>query len=373
MPSYLYIHVPFCVKKCLYCDFISFPFDDSSAGNYLEALIKEITIRSTRAEELETIYVGGGTPSLMPERFLGDLFLCLHDSFTFSHHSEITIEANPGTLCKEKLALFHSSGVNRISLGAQSFQDGELKALGRIHTAQQAATSLKLARGAGFENISLDLMYGVPGQTCDTWKDTLRRAVELGPTHISAYELTPEKGTPLVGLLEKRTMELPDEEDVLAMYDYAIDYLSARGYEQYEISNFSLSGYRCRHNLNYWNRGEYLAAGAGAHSFSAGIRSRNTARLSTYIERLRAGTLPEEESLQITRFDEMRERLFLGLRKTEGIPVPDSEEGSDLLAAAGELIEKGYLNLADNRLRLTRKGIVLSNTVIVSLFENLGL
>jgi oxygen-independent coproporphyrinogen-3 oxidase len=219
----------------------------------------------------------------------------------------------------------------------------------------------------------MDLMYGVPGQTIATWRDTLEKVVLLGPSHISAYELTPEKGTPLFGLLEEKKIGLPDEEQVLTMYDHVIDYLAANEYAQYEISNFALPGYRCQHNINYWDRGEYLAAGAGAHSFIAGVRSKNTGNIRAYIERVGAGMIPVEESTRIQDAEAMRERLFLGLRKTEGITVADSQGGSNLMAAAAELIEKGYLELTGERLRLTRKGMVLSNTVIVTLFDKLGL
>jgi oxygen-independent coproporphyrinogen-3 oxidase len=370
--GYLYIHVPFCVRKCIYCDFISFRFDEKTAEDYAGALCKELILRKTQADELKTVYVGGGTPSLMPGKFFIDLFSCLRENFRIRTGAEITVEANPGTLSGKKLDLLHSLGVNRVSLGIQSLQDGELTALGRIHTARQATTSFEMAREAGFENISIDLMYGTPGQTVDTWHDTLRRAVQLGPTHISAYELTPETGTPFSFLLGEGRIELPDEEEVLEMYDHAIDYLSAYEYAQYEISNFALPGYRCLHNVNYWNRGEYLAAGAGAHSFIGGVRSRNTGTIPTYVERLKADMLPGEDSSRIPDDEAMRERLFLGLRKAEGIPLENSSDGSTL-SAASELIEMGYLEMADAHLRFTRRGMVLSNTVIVTLFEKLGL
>jgi oxygen-independent coproporphyrinogen-3 oxidase len=370
--DYLYIHVPFCVRKCIYCDFTSFPFDEQAAEDYTDALCRELTLRKSQADELKTIYFGGGTPSLMSGEFFTDLFSCLRVNFRLSPEAEITVEANPGTLSAAKLDLLRSLGVNRISLGMQSLRDAELTALGRIHAARQAIASLEMARKAGFENISLDLMYGIPGQTIDTWKETLGKVVQLGPTHISAYELTPEKGTPLCSLLGQGRIELPDEEQVLAMYGHAIDYLSAHKYAQYEISNFALPGYRCLHNINYWNRGEYLAAGAGAHSFIAGVRSRNTGNIPTYVERLKADMLPQEDSSLIPDDEAMRESLFLGLRKAEGIPLENSSDESTL-SAASELIEMGYLELADAHLRFTRRGMVLSNTVIVTLFEKLGL
>ncbi len=374
MADYLYIHIPFCVRKCLYCDFTSVPYDEEQANNYAEALCKELVLKKHEAGNLKTVYIGGGTPSLMSEQFFEILFSCLTANFRFAPQAEITVEANPGTLSKAKLGILVSMGINRISFGIQSFQDNELKALGRIHTSREAVTALEMAKKAGLTNISLDLMYGIPGQTSATWRDTLKNAVKLAPSHISAYELTPEKGTPLFCLLEEKRIELPDEERVLEMYDDAIDYLAANDYGHYEISNFARPGFTCRHNMNYWNRGEYIAAGAGAHSFIAGVRTRNTGNIPVYIDRLRTGTLPVEESLTISATEALREQLFLGLRKTDGIPLAGLEPtGINITEAAAELIEEGYLEIAGENLRLTRKGLVLSNTVIVTLFEKLGL
>ncbi len=374
MADYLYIHIPFCVRKCLYCDFTSVPYDEEQADDYVEALCKELALKKHQAGNLKTLYIGGGTPSLMSDKFFEILFSCLTANFRFASHPEITVEANPGTLSKAKLGILVSLGINRISFGIQSFQDNELKALGRIHTSREAMTALEIARKTGLTNISLDLMYGIPGQTIATWRDTLKNAVELAPSHISAYELTPEKGTPLFCMLEEERIELPGEEIVLGMYDDAIAYLAENDYGHYEISNFARPGFRCRHNQNYWDRGEYLAAGAGAHSFIAGVRTRNTGNIPVYIERLRAGTLPLEESLAISAPEALREQLFLGLRKTDGIPLAGMEPTRvNITEAAAELIEEGYLEIAGGNLRLTRKGLVLSNTVIVTLFEKLGL
>jgi oxygen-independent coproporphyrinogen-3 oxidase len=374
MADYLYIHIPFCVRKCIYCDFTSVPYDEQQAKDYADALCRELSLRKIYAGELKTIYIGGGTPSLMSEQFFEIIFSHLTAHFRLALQPEITVEANPGTLSDAKTTFLLSVGVNRISFGVQSFQNDELKALGRIHTSREAMTALETAKKAGFKNVSLDLMYGIPGQTITTWHDTLKKAVKLAPSHFSAYELTPEKGTPLFSLLEQKKIELPGEEIVLEMYDDAIDYLAANEYAHYEISNFARPGFRCRHNLNYWDRGEYLAAGAGSHSFVAGVRTRNTANIPLYIERLRAGSLPVEGSLTISATEALREQLFLGLRKTDGIPLAALKPtGVNIAEAAAGLIEEGYLEIADENLRLTRKGIVLSNTVIVTLFEKMGL
>ncbi|MDA8433417.1 MAG: radical SAM family heme chaperone HemW, partial [Nitrospiraceae bacterium] len=232
MADYLYIHVPFCARKCFYCDFASFPFEEQEARSYTDALCRELAIKKNQAGELKTVYIGGGTPSLMPDRFFRDLFSCLRDNFSLSAAPEITVEANPGTLTEAKLGLLLRGGVNRLSIGIQSFQDTELKALGRIHNAKEAAAAVEAAQKTGFTNISLDLMYGIPGQTIASWQETLKRAENLRPAHISAYELTPEKGTPLFGLLEEEKIRLPEEGVVLGMYDCVIDYLSAHGYAQ---------------------------------------------------------------------------------------------------------------------------------------------
>lgn len=374
MPDYIYVHVPFCVRKCIYCDFTSFPFNEQTAKAYTDALCRELILRRGHAGELKTVYIGGGTPSLMPGEFFNHLFSCLRDNFRFSLHPEITVEANPGTLGDMKLELLLLRGVNRISFGIQSFQDGELLTLGRIHTSFEAVAAVEIAKKIGFENISVDLMYGIPGQTIYTWRETLKKVTQLGPSHISAYELTPEKGTPLFVMLEEKRIELPDEERVLEMYDYAIDFLASNGYEQYEISNFATPGYRCLHNINYWDRGEYIAAGAGAHSFVEGVRRKNTCNIQSYIEQLKEGRLHEEESAEIPAAEEMRERIFLGLRKTDGIALAGLEKmGINVIEAATGLIEEGYLTTTGENLRLTRKGMVLSNSVIVTLFEKLGL
>jgi oxygen-independent coproporphyrinogen-3 oxidase len=224
-------------------------------------------------------------------------------------------------------------------------------------------------------------MYGIPGQTMDSWKASLRNAVELSPTHISTYELTLEENTPLYAIIKSDTIAMPNEDLILEMYDHTIDYLAGHGYKHYEISNFALPGFKCSHNLNYWNRGEYIGAGAGAHSFVNGVRARNIADVNKYIDSLNIGIIPETESFMITPAESLKEIIFLGLRKTEGINAKDNPSSTiydrealkKLIDASGEMICEGYLELNEDYLRLTRKGIVISNTIIVKLFEKLGL
>ena len=374
MVEFLYIHIPFCVTKCIYCDFLSIPYDANLAERYTEALCRELELKREQAQVLKTVYIGGGTPSILPEPCLEKIFTCIKDHYTVTSAAEITIEANPGTLTEQKVKAMLSGGVNRLSLGVQSFIDSELSTLGRIHTAEEAVRSVHIAHSAGLNNLSLDLMYGIPGQTISSWKDTLSTAIALCPNHVSAYELTPEKGTHLTHLLETGSLVLPAEDPVLEMYDCAIDTLTASGYEQYEISNYAIPGYRCSHNINYWSRGEYLAAGAGAHGFIRGRRSRNTENIRDYIENLSRDVIPEAESSEITCEEALREFIFLGMRKTEGIRLSDADElGMKIAEAAAGLVREGLAELTCGHIRLSRKGLPLANAVIVRLLTGLGL
>jgi oxygen-independent coproporphyrinogen III oxidase len=378
MPDYLYIHIPFCIRKCLYCDFFSVPYSQSSAESYVDALCKELSIKRNPAQSLKAIYIGGGTPSLLPGECFTKLFQCLRDNFLFSDAAEITVEANPGTLDESKVNAMISSGVNRLSVGVQTFHDNELKLIGRIHNAEDAFRSIDLIRRTGIKNYSIDLMYGLPCQTSESWRKSLEKAVGLSPSHISTYELTLEENTPFYDLLRSFP---PNEDLVLEMYNHAIDILEGSGYGHYEISNFALPGFKCLQNINYWDRGEYMGAGAGAHSFVNGVRRRNIADVSKYIDNLKAGLVPEVEPAVITPSEALKETIFLGLRKMEGLNVenlyppdfPESDKGRNLINVAAELLDEGYMELRGEYLRLTGKGIVISNTIIVKLFEKLGL
>ncbi len=414
MTDYLYIHIPFCIKKCLYCDFFSVPYNAKTAVNYTDALCKELSLKKDSAQSLKAIYIGGGTPSLLPDECFMKLFQCLRNNYHFSPDIEITVETNPGTINESKIPTMLDAGANRFSIGVQSFQDDELKFLGRIHNSGDATRTIETLIKHGIENFSIDLMYGIPGQTMDSWKASLRNAVELSPTHISTYELTLEENTPLYKLIKSPppplcqrgdnfkptdvefkspplakggkggfsgNIALPDEEIVLDMYNHTIDYLAGHGYEHYEISNFALPGFKCSHNLNYWNRGEYIGAGAGAHSFVNEVRTNNIADVTRYIDSLNIGIIPETESFMITPAESLKEIIFLGLRKTEGINAKDNPSSTiydrealkKLIDASGEMICEGYLELNEDYLRLTKKGIVISNTIIVKLFEKMGL
>ena|SRR4030042_3084548 len=384
MPDSLYIHIPFCIRKCIYCDFFSVPYDKSAAQAYIEALCWELILKKDSAQALKTVYIGGGTPSLLPDECLTQLFICLKDNFSFSSDIEITIEANPGTINESKINTLFSLGVNRLSIGIQSFNDNELKVLGRIHSSEDALSSIEMIKNAGLNNFSVDLMYGIPGQTMESWKDSLLKASGGSPRHISTYELTVEENTPLSRFIESGEVIIPDEDLILEMYNYAIDYLGGCGYKQYEISNFAMPGFECMHNLNYWDRGEYIGAGAGAHSFINEIRSINTKDIKSYIEILTEGKSVEMEPIRLFPPEALKEFIFLGLRKIKGININtpicipplirgDIRGCNSILDASKELTTEGYLEFDRGYLRLTRKGLVISNTVIVKLFEKLGL
>lgn len=374
MADFLYVHIPFCLRKCLYCDFLSVPYENALAGKYIDALCEEVTLRKHSIGKLKALYVGGGTPSILADSSLRRLFDCLRENIAFSPMAEITIEANPGTLTEQSVHAMLSSGVTRISMGVQSLHDRELKTLGRIHSADDARRSAELLKSCGMQNLSLDLMYGIPGQSAGTWQETLTSAVELSLSHISAYELTPEKGTPIYDLICSGESVLPDEETIVEMYKYAIDYLGSTGYGHYEISNFARPGARCLHNLNYWNRGEYAGIGAGAHSFTGGMRSANTSSIKEYISRLSAHVVPSGEMQAVTSAEALKEFIFLGLRKREGISMREAaSRGINIASRCRELFDQGFLAADGTHVRLTGKGLVISNTIIVKLFELLGL
>lgn len=397
MPEFLYIHIPFCIQKCIYCDFFSVSYDEPLARKYVDALCKELILKKDSAKISKTIYIGGGTPSLLPNDCFRQLFNCLRNNFDFSSSAEITVEANPGTINESKINTMLSLGVNRLSIGIQSFNNDELKTLGRIHSSEDASRSIEIIKKEGINNFSVDLMYGIPGQTMDSWHNSISTAVGLSPTHISAYELTLEENTPLYKLIQSHKIQMLDEELILEMYNHAIDYFASCGYEHYEISNFALPGFKSTHNLNYWDRGEYIGVGTGAHSFINGRRSNNAKDITRYIEDLNTGIIPEIESAKPASAEALKEFIFLGLRKTEGININelppfipplsrgdihtsiphltrgDIGEYNSFLDASKELIDEGYLEINRGYLALTRKGIVISNTIIVRLFERLRL
>lgn len=369
MAGYLYIHIPFCLKKCIYCDFYSVSDSKFIIGAYMTALCKELEMRKEYIGKLCGIYIGGGTPSILKEKDIATIMDKIRSTCHISAAAEITSEANPGTLTESGIKGMLNAGINRISIGVQSLRDKELSLLGRMHDAAEAIAAVTTARKSGFGNISLDLIYGIPGQDLVSWKRTLEKIVSLHSEHISAYELTPEKNTVLYEQLEKGRLHLPDEDEVAEMYYTAIDILTEAGYKHYEISNFALPNLQCRHNLNYWDRGEYLGIGAGAHSFLNGRRISNICDVRQYIHDVELGTSPIAEETLLTRREEIEETLFLGLRKTDGfdielIPANITEH---LKEALDDLSHQGLLDLSGGHIKLTRKGLIICNSVIVRL------
>jgi oxygen-independent coproporphyrinogen-3 oxidase len=389
MPRSLYIHIPFCLKRCIYCDFVSGIYNPDKAETYIEALITELS-NIPDGMPLSNLYIGGGTPTALHAGTLSRLLNTTFNRFKFIDNYEATIEANPGTLDQNKLRVLQSSGINRISMGVQSFNDNELDFLGRIHSSAEAEQAVRMAGNAEFSSIGIDFIYGIPGQTIDSWKKTLEKADSLKPQHISAYELTLEEGTVLHNMTlpprftkggqqrdhiitDTEQVYLLEEEQITEMYEYAIDYLTSRGYIHYEISNFAKPGHFCRHNLSYWDRGEYYGAGLGAHSFIDGKRSRNTDDPDEYIKFTAENKNLMKYSEDISEDMAFSEAIFLGLRKTGGINAGylSRRYNKSITNCFGDEIRElkgaGLLDVissdcsCDTTLKLTRKGLMLSN------------
>ncbi len=366
----LYLHFPFCEKKCDYCDFLSFSSDLSTKEAYAAALIREIVAYQKTAESclVGSIFLGGGTPSVMPARLLKEIFSALAASFEIAGDAEITMEMNPGTVSEDNLS-FAADSINRVSLGVQSFHDEELKMLGRIHTRKQAVDSVSLLKKAGIKNLNIDLMSGIPGQTVRSWRDNLDQAIALDVPHISAYSLIVEEGTPFFDRYQNGD-HLPDEDAERQMYYDTRKYLAGAGCLRYEISNYAKEGYECRHNLRYWRRGPYIGLGLGASSLFDHKRWKNTESLKQY---LRDSADPQKIARDLTPLDtrdEMEEFMFLGLRTMRGV----SEEtfkaafhrsmGDVYGAVLTRQIEEGFMKKIGDRYALTDRGIDVSNRIL---------
>ena len=378
----VYIHIPFCVKKCDYCDFLSCPVDDETKEKYVTALYKEIEWAKECLEEyqVDTVFIGGGTPSILDGQQIEKIIESLRRAAKISDDAEITIECNPGTLDKEKLEAYKSAGINRISLGLQSANDDELKTIGRIHNYDEFVESYKMAREARFKNINVDLMSALPGQTVESYKETLEKIVALNPEHISAYSLIVEDETPLKDRVESGSVELPNEDDEREMYYLTKEILEKNNYKRYEISNYAKDGYECRHNIGYWKRVEYLGFGVGAASLFKEKRFSNTSDITRYINMLERDVMNADEVWEsineseeiLQPKDEMEEFMFLGLRMTDGISKSDFKEifGKDIDSVYGDVLEKlekqGLICLNDDIIKLSDKGIDISNIVLAN-------
>jgi oxygen-independent coproporphyrinogen-3 oxidase len=371
----LYIHIPFCWQKCGYCSFVSYAGQEGLIPQYIQALKDEMKLRS-RHEPVGTVYFGGGTPSLLTVRQAGELLDTMKRAFNISAVQEVSLEANPGTVSLAYLRELLGMGINRISLGVQNFNDGELQCLGRIHTAAEATQAFRLAGRAGFNNINLDLIYGIPGQGLGSWRSNLQKALELSPQHISLYSLTLEEGTPMSAQVGKGDLELPSNNALAEQYELAEELLGNSGYQHYEISNWALPDYECRHNLTYWQYQPYLGLGLAAHSFLQSRRQANTSNLEKYLLSIEQGQVPLEMDEHIDVEMQLSEAMILGLRLTRGLQLERITADYNInplekfAAPIAEMQQAGLLILEDGYLRLTPRGRLLGNEVFFRLLPD---
>ena len=397
-PIAIYIHIPFCVRKCAYCDFASFEKKQDVWKEYFEALLGEIDSwkDKLRTSEVRSVFFGGGTPSLVPAGYIADVLARLRQYAAFAPDCEITLEANPGTLTPEKLETYRGAGINRLSIGVQSFDAGLLKTLGRIHSPEEAEAAVYMAREAGFGNISIDLMYALPGQTMGQWLDTLKRAAQLPLKHISAYSLIVEAGTEMHRRVEAGEVSIPDDDSVNEMQRMAVDFLAKNGFARYEISNYARPGFESRHNITYWEVGEYLGLGSAAHSLLNNERFANPPELEEYlglgsaaqslVDNARFANPPElerylagERRLDCTErsvSDRMEEHIMLETRMLRGLNLAAGQAnfGEDFLAKHARAIRKlenyGLIEIDNGFLRLRAMGLELQDSVVLELLED---
>ena len=371
--SSIYIHIPFCATKCYYCAFNTYAFHKEQAKTYLAALRTEIALYASETEPLQTIFIGGGTPSILSADALTQLFTDIQQHFQITPDAEITVECNPGTVDTEKLSVMQDNGVNRLSFGLQAVQDETLKQLGRIHTVDEFRQSYRLARGNGFKNINIDLIFALPDQTMEAWHHTLGEVIALEPEHISAYNLVMEETTPFYKWWQAGELRLPTEDTEADMFQYTIETLTTHGYEHYEICNFARPNRHARHNLVYWNNQPCIGLGAGAWGYINGVRYSNIRGIAPYIKRLSDRNKPIADTERLIGHAEKAETLMLALRKREGISldVYQNRFGEKIEAAFGGILKKwmdlGLLERTATHLRLTTRGLFLANEVFVEL------
>lgn len=366
-----YLHIPFCEHICHYCDFNKVFLKGQPVDEYLKALDQEIrmTVNQFPTGNLETIFVGGGTPTSLNEQQLYRFCDSINRNLPKSETMEFTFEANPGDLTKEKLQILKDAGVNRLSLGVQTFNEELLKKIGRVHKAKDVYQTIENAKTIGFENISIDLIFSLPTQTITDFKESLTEAFLLDITHYSAYSLIIEPKTVFYNLLKKGKLPTPGEDVEAAMYELLMEEMERSGFNQYEISNFSKPGFESRHNLTYWNNESYYGFGAGAHSYLNGVRRSNTGPLKRYMDQINSGELPVIDEHQTTKVEQMEEEMFLGLRKTSGVSVPSfiekfAVDPQQLFEQEiADLTNKQWLEVRKGHIFLTKKGRLLGNEV----------
>lgn len=367
----VYLHIPFCVQICHYCDFNKIFIHQQPVDEYLRAMKEEMTNTATRFPnyQMETIFVGGGTPTSLNERQLDAFLSDVNEVFYNESLKEFTVEANPEQTTKEKITVLKGNGVNRLSIGVQAFQSELLKKLGRTHDREDVYETITEAKKAGIDNMSIDLMFGLPGQTMEMFKESVDEALALDVPHISSYSLQIEKKTVFYNLAQKGKLLLPEHELEASMYEYLIEALDKKGYRQYEISNFAIPGYESKHNLQYWNNNEYFGIGAGAHSYVEGVRRRNAGPLKQYMNLINDSGFPYTEEHPVPLAEKMEEEMFMGLRKQEGVSddVFCARYGRSMFDVYKDQIDrlkqKGWVAERDGRLFLTKDGIPLGNEV----------
>ncbi len=378
-PLGLYIHIPFCIRKCNYCDFLSMPTNEQLVEQYVQALCKEIASYKESAADyvVRSIFIGGGTPSSIPEHYIEKILTTVREHVTLLQEDgedgipEITMEANPGTLSLEKLKSYKRAGINRLSIGLQSIHNDQLKLLGRIHTYEEFVSNYNLAREVGFDNINIDLISALPGQTLEDWKETLENVISLHPEHISAYSLIIEEGTPFYEIYGKGQGEnlLPTEEVERSIYSLTKELLFNAGYERYEISNYARTGYESKHNSSYWKGIEYLGFGLGASSLFQKERFSNETDIKFYLDQITNHKSIRRDVELLTQKQQMEEFMFLGLRMMEGISIEEFTEKFevDIMSIYGNTIkrfvESGFMSQSKESISLTEKGIDVSNQI----------
>ena len=369
----LYLHIPYCLHKCGYCDFNSHNINEAEMETYVRALLDEMeqAAKDARNYQVSTIFFGGGTPTTLPFADLARILNACHQHFQVDPQAEITCEANPATIPQTDLAQLRVAGFNRLSIGVQSFDPDELKRLERVHSVDEVYLTVERARKAGFDNLSLDLMYALPGQTVERWRDNLQKAIDLEPNHISAYNLTIEPDTVFYKQQSQGLLTMPPDDFQRELFEITIDTLTGAGYEHYEISNYAKPGKQSRHNLNYWVNGEYIGLGAGASSFFNGNRTKNTNLPSRYITQINKSKTAVESLETPDKRQHMGEAVMLGLRLMEGLNLATFEQqfGISFHDAFGDTIEKligmGLLEIIGGRAALTREGLFLADSVII--------
>ena len=371
----LYIHIPFCLSKCHYCSFNSFISGQPLYGQYIAAVKSELLQLTAREPllRLDTLFIGGGTPTCLPASLLLGLLRLCFSLFPAGPEAEISIEANPGTVDEKYLSQLLESGVNRLSVGVQSFNDGELGLLGRLHSRREACAAVAAAQRAGFTNINLDLMYGLPGQDAASWQRSLSTGLSLDPAHLSLYQLTIEPDTVFDRRVQEGSLVLPGEDEVLSMDALTADLCRASCFNRYEISNYCREGFQCRHNINYWRNGTYYGVGAGAVSYQNGVREKRTPSPGQYVRLILGENSAVTEKERLTREESFRETVIMGLRMDEGV----SREALlhrydiDLSTYYGTTLEKlrlaGFVELTASHLRISEKGFPLSNRIMAEL------